>query len=1382
MIPSSAGPGYPAGSYGRQTVPPSRSSAFSRCVKHPPSRERSAGAGPAGGNRPPAGGGSRGGSCTQTHTTPPRDGAASAPAPARRHPENTGRGYGGAPGGSPRPGNRRRGSSRSPCSPARPPQPGGAPRAAPASPLLRPAPPRSLFLCLFFLFSFCFVFGFFVWLFFWVFFLSLSPRSGAAGGGSGAGAGGAGAAPAARGGAGGRGGSRRARPWGSARPREGRGKGPAVPRAPRPLCHFPVTMDTGSLDTAVQGALQALYPPFEATAPTVLGQVFRLLETSYQGDGLCCLLQFLIPAKRLFEHVRQAACAPYFNCIFLHEGWPLCLHEKVVVHLAPLNPLLLRPGDFYLQAEPCQEHSARITVKHLSCDLRTVEETPVPEAAYALLFTNEWLEEINGDRAGDPLHTCLVATENGIAPLPWSKIATPEFVEKPKAGADVVSAGDQHGPAPESTTRPAACSIPTPRGTVDTPAPYSNVAGTIPGCKVRSWKSSQGRYPGLIKVDQAGLRKQPSPLAMPSLCEIISQNLEGEYVDLRELSQEQLELLARSLPPTCLPGPTSAGAGATLPWTNGELGTGTRPHGGTLSLEEGPCTPCRGTKLSQEPHGPRCRHRDSYLAALQNPVSFGPGLMAAILEEPDSPSPELPSTAPRQTPAPRRREAGSPLPLTHHPHPASPEAVARQGSSRLPPGSGHKFSFLKGPRLGVAPRDERATSQHEGAWKKVSAIYSPRMGRAKPGGKGTQGVAVRAGALRGFVVHVQLLSLSPRAGTDTAAAATLEEQSPKSTGCKNGPSTPGTGNAVREPPGWQELHTGLLRSGIVCLPGSSDRLGRTLLQVTTSGSAWGAKWCSATELARLILYFCSLPRGEAKDGGITVLVDARKQPPAPVLFSALRSVQSISRGCIHTVLLLAEKELVTPRERLPGVQVETLASLKALGRYIDSSQLTPELEGTFPYCHGEWVQFFQKLHPFTAGLRRASELLRSCIQELRSAGTLAGTQDVSACIGRQRELMRRVLSDPQLVQVQREGGAVLARLRREAARLGPSPGVRASMDSAEELYSQLEEELHDLVSQSNSCLERLEFLQKIRELEAEFGKLGGWLDGEAAVQLQEMGTKEQSLKSVQGSEEHFNEFLIQAMAQYWRGLALCQEAAEVQDAAFPEADPFQKAAALFRRKLLRFLGQVERRRAERELLQELGRFSSKVSGLKVGCRQCSGRGPCGEGQALQCLQSSFQTLSVELALEKLQEMEAQVCRMQSSQELAAWTQARHSYHESRQILEEMLAELQEAWGAQADGPGAAPLCHSAVPQGTVPSPGTQRSTAEATQYFQVSSQSSFSSEDSDSQNSTEDVPAASLALPRDLQGPRPSCLSEKPSQIVYLENHHTNSPAKANTK
>ncbi|XP_065501742.1 uncharacterized protein KIAA1755 homolog isoform X2 [Caloenas nicobarica] len=1204
-------------------------------------------------------------------------------------------------------------------------------------------------------------------------------------------------------------------------------------------------MDPGSLDAAVQGALQALYPPFEATAPTVLGQVFRLLETRYQGDGLCCLLRFLIPAKRLFEHVRQAACAPYFNCIFLHEGWPLCLHEKVVVHLAPLNPLLLRPGDFYLQAEPCEELSARITLKHLSLDLRTVEETPVPEAAYALLFTNEWLEEINSDQARVPLHTCLVATENGVAPLPWSSIATPEFIDKPKAAADAVPAGAQHGPDPETTAEPAAPSALVSRGTADIPVPYGNITSTIPGCKGTSWKSSQGRYPGLIKVEQAGLQKQPAVLAMPSLCHILSQNLEGEYVDLLEPSREQPDLLTGSLPAACPAGPMWARV--TLPWANGGPGADASLWGGA---EEGPCTPCLGWTLSREPgpRSPRCRHRDSYLAALQNPLSLSPGLMSAILEEPDGPGPEPPPPTPNDTPVQPGAGSSSPTLLARRPHRASPrvQAGARLGSPQLPlapAGSSHKFSFLKGPRLGSAPGDERAASQHEGAWKKISAIYSPRMGRAKPAGKGMNGTAL------------------------------------ESSGCKNGPPAPSAGTPGREPLAWQDLHTGLLRSGIVTLPGSSDRLGRALLQVNASGSAWGAAWCSAAELARLILHLCSLPRREAKDGGVTVVVDARKQPPAPVLFSALRSVQSVSLGCIHTVLLLAEKEL-THRERLPGAQVETLASLKALSRYVDSSQLTPELNGTFPYCHGEWVQFFQNLHPFTAGLRRASELLQSCIQELRSTDALAGTQDAATGIRRHQELMQRVLSDPQLVQVQREGGAVLARLRRAAARLHSSADVRTSMESAEELYSRLEGELHDLVSQSNSCLERLEFLRKVRELEDEFSRLGSWLDGEAAARLQELGAEECSPDGSQGSAEWCSKFFSQAVARYRCGLALCQEAAAVQDAVFPEAQPFQAAAALFRTRLMRFHGQLERRQVEQELQRELGCFSSK---------------------------SSFQKLSMELALEKLEEMKAHVHGMQSSRGLVAWNEARQRYRDSRRILEEMLAELQEAWGAQADGqgdaarvaapceeapgcragtspqpvvsgsqgaaeqpeagargpgqpragsvpsptlgaqpsspqqqglegdhdchrhipaatsllkperraslgaaghvslergqpphrqplslppqarvPGTDPLCPPAVPHGTVPAPSTHRSPADtwagATQYFQVSSQSSFSSEDSDSQNSTEEAPAVSLASPRGLLSPRPPCPSEKPPQIVYLENHHTESPAKANAK
>ncbi|XP_021272547.1 uncharacterized protein KIAA1755 homolog, partial [Numida meleagris] len=1199
------------------------------------------------------------------------------------------------------------------------------------------------------------------------------------GGGSAAAPAGTGTAPRSR--------SRRGDPAGGRQrraPRKDEG------RPPRARCRCPLTMDAQSLDAAVQGALRALYPPFEATAPTVLGQVFRLLESSYQGDGLRCLLDFLIPAKRLFEHVRRAACAPYSNCIFLHEGWPLCLHEKVVVHLAPLNPLLLRAGDFYLQAEPCQEHTARIALKHLSPDLHSVQETPVPEAAYALLFTNEWLEEINCNYAGSPLHTCLVATENGITPLPWSKIATPEFVDKPKAGPSGTPMAAPGGPNPEpaAPTEPAAPITPTPHGTAESSAPYSNITDIVLGCR-DSWKPNRGRYPGLIKVEQAGLWQKPTTLAVPSLQEIISQNLEGEYVELLQLSQQDLGLLATSR------------SAAAQPWV------GSWPYRGVPSSQEGPCTPCQRRRLSGEPgqHGLRCRHRNSYLAALQNPVSFGPTLMAAILEEPDSPAP-LPEPS-----APGGSRAGTPCPRRARTRGSGGQAVG-QRSPRLPTaptrseaaGSGHKFSFLKGPRLG-----DGAGSQHEGGWRKVSAIYSPRMGRAKPAGK----------------------------GADVAATAPAEERSPQSITSQNGPSVP-----------WQELHAGLLHSGIVCLPGGTDKLGRALLQVTTSSSAWGAAWCSAAELVRLLLCLCSLPRKDAKDSGLTAVVDARKQPPSPILYSALRSVQSISPGCIHTVLLLAEKELPSPRERLPGLQVETLTSLKALGRFVDSSQVTAELEGTFPYCHGEWVQFFQRLQPFTASLVRSSELLQSCIQELRSTDGAAGTQDVATCIERHEELMRRVLSDPQLVRLQREGGAVLARLRRDAARLHTSPHVRAGMDAAEARYAQLEEELHLLVSQSNSRLERLGALQKLRELEAELGELQHWLDGEGVARLREMGAEEWSPDSCERPAERWSEFLLQAAARHRHGLELCQQADELQDSVFPEAEPLQAAAALFRTKLMSFQQRVERRQAELEMLHELRRFSSKITCLNEGCRQCSSQAkhggvPAGRPEALQRLESSFQRLSLEFSTEKLQEMRAQLRQMQSSSGMGAWTAAWHKYQETRQSLEAMLAELWEGSAATTPGHGAMqalgqpsagstrghttgveqhdaarsppssprprcsslPTCGSATPPRTKGNPPQLRSPprrvppsppraplcskppahgsadprADAAQYFQVSSHSSFSSEDSDTQNSAEETPAGIPAVAQDLGLPGSP---EKPPPIVYLENHRATGLGRADTK
>lgn len=446
--------------------------------------------------------------------------------------------------------------------------------------------------------------------------------------------------------------------------------------------------------------------------------------------------------------VRSCSCffspllqAQYSGVLFLCEGWPLCLHDRVVVHLAPVDPSLLRPGDFYLRVAPFCDQSARILVCSLleeeGLPVEVVEETPVPEASYPSIFSRDWLEEINRGRRGTPLRRCLLAAEQGVVRLPWERVAVPDLVDgSARAGTSMASASPSCLPFPPALPQPAS-----PLRFLESSASSSSASAnerrenryprppTALSVETRICPAKHGiavslclvdanaaSSPGLLRLKEVGADPNPVGLASPgewdSCCtgtnaarktdpapgsrdgadegaigsdEVeditgISEDasrigpadrapLQGEYIDILQAAMlfgggqpapEERQNLEMQKQTHRYPQPAVLGS----PGTRGPLEPdGSEPgpehsqraRPGPLPppqqrvcFSEEPCTPCmrrRQCGTVSKAQELRCRYRDSYQAAIQNPVAFEEerkkkrSALAAVEEDGDFPEP-----------------------------------------------------------------------------------------------------------------------------------------------------------------------------------------------------------------------------------------------------------------------------------------------------------------------------------------------------------------------------------------------------------------------------------------------------------------------------------------------------------------------------------------------------------------------------------------------------------------------------------------------------------------------------------------------------------------------------------------------------------------------
>ncbi|XP_041655995.1 uncharacterized protein LOC121517941 isoform X2 [Cheilinus undulatus] len=1376
-------------------------------------------------------------------------------------------------------------------------------------------------------------------------------------------------------------------------------------------------MSLDSLEGAIHNLLSVLYPPFEATAPTLLNQLFLIIESHFQGDALQCLLDFLVPAKRILETVQQAACAPYFDALFLYEGWPLCLNDQVVVQLAPIDPLQLQPGDFYLQVAPFCDQSARIVV----CSLleeeglisEVVEETPIPGTSYPCIFSHDWLGELNQGRQGTPLSQCLLPSGKGVVRLPWERVAMPDFVNAPLCGGNsMASASPSHPPLahppcfdssisnlslPHSPLKDSAPKhYPT---TIKHPLlpssshPFSVETRICPAkhgiavslCLVdSSWTASSSKLavqetetkpkpidsmsPNtwgrcLTERDPNKVTKASNGICSPASADINScksegieqetnkeTNIkdidrsgpvgqvaaEGEYIDILQAtmlfsnaqtmkgekqksemqmqSNAQIQPLTQRYPYGCtqiqpqiqthsnrqtgkqpntqITSPTQSQAHMTFP-TESQVQSQCRSETAeslspNMSIEdkcpsavhnsqldhprldtldssqcmravqflEKPCTPCmrrrQGGRVSRAQEL-RCRYRDSYQAAIENPVAFGQGKESRddsavtgedvelchktqrLLEtETGKPwfnvqgmwdGPEMKpwfassvsevickesgeiNTVPCWTPGysdtttwTDYRDSNvlknGDMPKQIPKRTALPSRESRNIQSSKSCGN---FSNVNGTNLAA-----RALSSSYDQQRHVMSdkIHIQPTSPGQISGSDINGRlherlqsinnsrAVSAGFLKTRSVSENRKSLSDGrcSSLSTAVVDTSEKcelvivegekvrrkeitdsfadipqlhvvkckhstafrlVSPKinrrnkviaddaQQGCmtitsRNSHQTeklsqtnsclttekPRTTKPASATPRPDNLFLGIpdpsphpFYLGVASLTGARDRTGRAIVELYGDHQGWRS--AQSHELLKMLLYFHSITRREIREAGLTLIFNARKTNPQPQLYKALMALQEQTPQAINSFVVLVDKDSSPQPERCAGIQTEVVMSVKALFKLVEVSQLSPRLDGTLSHSPCNWMELHQKLFPFVSNLNEASSLLQRAISKLEEPHRTDSVQSVQQFMMDQRTLMRDVLEDSRLVDLQREGGAMLARLKKESDLKYPDcEDLSDALESVTSLYNHVEEQAHVLVQKSNLSLEHLEYLLQVREMEGHFMQLQQWFNVEGEQHLLEAASVEDSGQRMEQILNSFTSFLIEANDRRQHAMTLVSGAEQLLQnrSSYPETEGFWALICNFKSGLEGFFCRAEACGRELQIMVNVCDFCEQATALASECMEyldqnlsrdhtrkdhdktlslgAHGFGPTAtnvllsenEGSTLQTFQDRF----LQFSPERFQEMKTQACSLQGSRAMRVWNIAWLKCQEARQQLQERLHDAHEVLHQQSD--------------------------------------------------------------------------------------------------
>ncbi|MEQ2254588.1 hypothetical protein ILYODFUR_005322 [Ilyodon furcidens] len=488
--------------------------------------------------------------------------------------------------------------------------------------------------------------------------------------------------------------------------------------------------------------------------------------------------------------------------------------------------------------------------------------------------------------------------------------------------------------------------------------------------------------------------------------------------------------------------------------------------------------------------------------------------------------------------------------------------------------------------------------------------------------------------------------------------------------------------------------------GLSYLTGCRDRLGRAIIELYGHHRGWEST-VTSHELFQMLLYFYSITRKEIREAGMTLIFDARRKNPQPQFYKALMALHEWSPRAVNSLVLLVDKHNNHQPERCPGIQTDLVTSMKALLKLVEVNQLSSSLDGTaHGYC--DWLELHQRLFPFVNNLQEASSLLLRAISKLEELQMTETVQAVQQCMMDRRTLMRDVLADSRLVSLQRDGGAILARLRKESDLKYPHcEDLSDAVDSVTSLYNYVEEQAHILVQRTNASLEHLEYLLQLREMEEHFMQIQQWFRVEGERHLLEVKSFEDSGDRMDQILNSFTGFLIEANDRRHHAMSIVSEAERLQQSglSYPETGVFRALICTFKSDLEDFLCRAEACGRELQNMVNLCDFCRQAVELANECTEylnltearnhtirASESASWSDVQASpdrQTLQS-FQERFLHFSSEKFQEMKVQASSLQGSQGMHVWNAAWLRFHVAQKQLQERMQGLDKICHQQED--------------------------------------------------------------------------------------------------